>query len=100
MLDTYVSRWLDNPDGGGRFTGQRDLIRAHDQTCPALKYAWLPRKGGVSCLSDFMGCDGCDISFFWDGLHMAFEDCPESNHWYCPCCLAKAEKCPCQEDPE
>jgi hypothetical protein len=95
----YVRAWLGNPDGGGRFTGQRDKIRAHDPTCPGLAHAWLPRKGGVSCPTDSMPCQGCGIEIYWDGLRTAFEDCPESNHWYCPCCLAKITACGCEATP-
>jgi hypothetical protein len=93
--NAYVLAWLDNPDGGGRFTNQRDAIRSHNQTCPGLNHAWLPHKGGVSCPGDFMSCSGCDIEFFWEGLIAAFDDCPESNHWYCACCLAKTTTCGC-----
>ncbi|MFJ2630888.1 hypothetical protein ACIO6U_02840 [Streptomyces sp. NPDC087422] len=47
-----------------------------------------------------MSCDGCGIDFFWEGLRKAFEDCPESWHWYCACCLTKATNCPCTaEEP-
>lgn len=94
---SYVLTWLDNPDGGGTYIGQRDKIRAHDQTCPGLAHAWLPSKGGATCLGDLAPeCDGgCGITFFWEGVVSEFEDCPESNHWYCPCCLAKVTACGC-----
>lgn len=95
-LSNYGRSWLTDPDGGGRFTGQRDAVLAHDQTCPSLADIWVPRKGGVSCPSDLMECETCRITFFWEGLRVAFEDCPYSNHWYCVCCLAKATACPCK----
>lgn len=28
----------------------------------------------------------------------AFTDCPESWHYYCACCLAKATACPCETE--
>jgi hypothetical protein len=43
-----------------------------------------------------MECETCRITFFWEGLRAAFEDCPNSWHWYCVCCLAKATACPCK----
>lgn len=91
-----LRRWLTHPDGGGYFTRQRDAIHAPDPTCPALKHAWLPRKGGVSCPGDLVVCDGgCGVTFFWEGMWAAFDDCPESDHYYCACCLSKADHCPC-----
>lgn len=95
MLETYLETWTKNPDGGGMFTGQRDLILAHDQECPSLRYAWLPRRGGVTCLSDFMGCESCDISFCWEGITGLFDDCPDSFWYFCHCCAAKVTQCPC-----
>lgn len=97
-ITDYVLRWLDNPDGGGVSTGQRDAIRAHDQMCPSLAHAWLPRRGGVSCPSDLMECQSCEITFFWEGLRVAFEDCPWSNHWYCVCCRDRTNSCGCAPD--
>jgi hypothetical protein len=97
-ITPYVLRWLDDPDGGGVFTSQRDAIRAHDQTCPSLAHPWLPRRKGVSCLSDMMECQECGVTFFWEGLRVAFEDCRWSNHWYCVCCLAKVTGCGCSAD--
>jgi hypothetical protein len=99
-LSAYAQKWLDDPDGGGCFSYQRDAIRAHEPSCEGLADVWLPRKGGYSSLGDLMECDGCRITFFWDGLRVAFEDCPESNHWYCPCCLAKTTTCPCKAEAE
>lgn len=91
-----MHRWLTDPDGGGRFTRQRDAILAHDPACSGLKDVWLPRKGGVSCPSDLTDCHGgCGVTFFNEGTVIAFEDCPESWHYYCACCLARTEQCPC-----
>jgi hypothetical protein len=95
-LDPYVTSWIDNPDGGGRFTSQRDAIRAHNPACASLAHVWLPRRGGVSCPSDLSDCDGgCGVTFYNEAFTIAFEDCPESEHWYCACCLTKATTCPC-----
>ncbi|MER6488772.1 hypothetical protein ABT264_35150 [Streptomyces virginiae] len=98
-LLAYITRWLDDPDGGGSWTDIRDEIRDHDQTCDSLNHAWLPRRGGVSCLSDWMSCDRCGVTFGWDGLNTVFEDCPESRHWLCNCCTAKATTCGCEPTP-
>jgi hypothetical protein len=96
VLSGYLARWLDDPDGGGYFAGTRNQIRDHDQGCTSLTHAWLPRRGGYSCLSDSMTCDGCGVAFFWEGLDVAFEDCPQSNHWLCACCLTGATTCGCE----
>lgn len=98
-LTPTVQRWTENPDGGGRFTGQRDAVRAHDQTCASLAEIWTPRKGGVTCLTDIQDCDGdCNTTFFVEGVLSAFEDCPNVWHYFCACCLAKATACPCSAD--
>lgn len=97
-LDTYVERWTQNPDGGGCFTGQRDLILKHDQECPSLTNAWLPRRKGVSCPSDMMDCETCEITFFWEGLTSLFDDCPESFWYFCRCCAERVARCPCGGD--
>ena len=94
-LNTYVLRWMDDPDGGGAFTGQRDLIHAHDQECPSLREAWLPRRKGVSCPSDMMECETCDIRFFWEGLVGLYDNCPESHWYFCQCCSERITCCPC-----
>ncbi|MFJ8727727.1 hypothetical protein [Streptomyces sp. NPDC093269] len=97
-LTDWGKKWLEDPDGGGSFTRQRNAILAHDQTCEGLADVWLPRKGGRSAIGDLMECHGCGITFFWEGLRVAFEDCPESNHWYCPCCFAKTTACSCASE--
>jgi hypothetical protein len=97
-LDPYVERWAQNPDGGGVFTGQRDLILEHDQGCLSLKNAWLPRRKGVSCPSDLMECETCRITFFWEGLTGLYDDCPESFWYFCRCCAEKISSCPCGGD--
>lgn len=98
-LTDYGRRWLNNPDGGGRFPGQRDAVLAHDQTCASLQEIWTPRKGGVTALGDIQDCDGdCNVTFYIEGMHAAFDDCPYSWHYYCACCRAKATRCPCAED--
>lgn len=91
----YLQRWLADPDGGGRFTSQRDRITTHRQDCDSLTHAWLPRKGGVSCISDSATCQGCGIDFFWEGLYAPERDCAYTNHFYCKCCLT--EECDCTE---
>lgn len=95
MLTEYVRHWIADPDGGGMFTGQRNLIQAHDTQCPSLKDAWLPRRKGVTALGDTMGCDVCDITFFWEGLVALFDDCPDSHWYFCRCCAEKVADCPC-----
>ncbi|HWB35431.1 MAG TPA: hypothetical protein VHA75_05330 [Rugosimonospora sp.] len=94
-LAEYVRRWSEDPDGGDCFTGQRDLILAHDDACSSLRYAWLPRRRGVSCPSDLMECETCRITFFWEGITGLFDDCPESMWFFCRCCAEKALSCPC-----
>lgn len=96
--DSYLASWLGNPDGGGVFTGQRDLILKHDQGCESLRHAWLPRRKGVSCPSDLMECETCNITFFWEGLVGLFDDCPESFWYFCRCCAGKITSCPCGGD--
>lgn len=97
-LDPYVRHWTQDPDGGGVFTGQRDLILKHDQDCPSLKDAWLPRRKGVSCPSDLMECELCGITFFWEGLTGLYDDCPESFWYFCRCCAKRTTACPCCGD--
>lgn len=92
--NTHLTRWLTHPEGGGRFTGQRDLILAHP-SCESLLHVWLPRKGGATALSDIMGCDSCDITLFWEGLVSLFGDCPDSYWYFCRCCALKVSSCPC-----
>lgn len=94
----WRERWLSDPDGGGCFTGQRDLILAHDQSCPSLNEVWLPRRKGVSCPSDLMECETCGITFFWEGIVGLFDDCPDSFWYFCRCCAEKAASCPCGGD--
>lgn len=95
MLDTWVEKWLEDPDGGGIFPPQRDSILAHDQECTSLNHAWLPRRKGVSCPSDLMECDTCGITFFWEGIVGFFDDCPDSEYFFCQCCSEKIAVCPC-----
>ena len=45
-MNPAVTAWLDSPEGGGYFTLQRNLIRAHDSNCSSLDNVWMPRKGG------------------------------------------------------
>lgn len=82
-----LAYWLDSHDGGSIFTTARDLIRAHPEDCPSLDHAWLPRKGGFSCITDSYPCDGCGVTFFWEGLNVVHEACPYTNHWVCTCCI-------------
>jgi hypothetical protein len=98
MLSEYALSWTRDPDGGGCFTGQRNLILAHDQGCTSLRYAWLPRRKGASCPSDFTECETCGITFFWEGIVGLFDDCPESFWYFCRCCAGKAASCPCGGD--
>lgn len=93
--NTYLARWLTDPDGGGCFTRQRDLILAHDQDCTSLRHAWLPRRRGVSCPGDFTECETCDITLFWEGSVGLFDDCPESFWYFCHCCAERVTSCPC-----
>lgn len=93
---TYLQQWLDSPDGGGMFTAQRDQILAHGLDCPGLSDVWMPRRGGHSCPSDLIECDGCGITFFWEGIRVVDEDsCLYSNHFYCACCATT--ECGCTE---
>jgi hypothetical protein len=94
----YLNRWIADPDGGGAFTGQRDLILAHDPACPSLEHAWMPRRRGVTALGDIMGCDTCDITFFWEGVVGLFDDCPDSFWYFCRCCAKRVTACPCGGD--
>ncbi len=92
---TYLNQWLVNPDGGGCFTRQRDLIATHDQTCSSLREAWMPRRKGASCPSDLMECDTCGITFFWEGITEPFSECPDRFWFFCYCCAEKVTACPC-----
>jgi hypothetical protein len=95
-LTDHGRRWTQDPNGGGRFPGLRDAVLAHDQTCTSLNEIWTPHKGGVTGFGDTRDCDGdCNVTFYVEGTITAFEDCPNSWHYYCACCLAKATKCPC-----
>lgn len=96
-LSERTRAWLDNPNGGGAFTGQADAIRAHSSTCSSLRDAWLPRRGGRTAFGDIAECQRCEITFFWEGLRTAFDECPYSNHWYCVCCRAAITTCGCTE---
>ena len=93
--------WAADPDGGGRFTGDRDAVLAHDPECRSLAEIWKPRKGGRTCLGDTHECSGgCETTFYVEGLTSAFPDCPKSWHYYCACCLAKATACPCEAEDD
>lgn len=95
-MSDYLGRWLEDPDGGGRFVRQRDAILAHGLECPGLKHAWLPRKGGVTCLTDIADCHGCGVTLFWEGVaEYETEACEFSEHAYCACCVTK--DCGCTE---
>jgi hypothetical protein len=78
-----------------RYDGLLDSVRrhwdAHDKTCKSLPHMWLGRKGGVSCLSDFTDCSGCEVTFFWEGLTFTNEDDPaaDADEYLCECCLRK-----------
>lgn len=99
-FDPYIERWLTDPDGGGVFTSQRDLIKKHRQDCPSLCHAWLPRRKGVSRPGDMMECELCGITFFREGLTALYDDCPESFWWFCRCCATRTTACPCCGDCE
>lgn len=87
----YVQRWLNDPDGGaGAFKGTGDEVRKHDPTCKSLQGVWMPRKGGRSCPSDWTWCQGCDVSFLNEDIRYLFEECQNSNHYYCECCSRTA----------
>lgn len=91
-------RWAADPDAGGYFTGDRDAVLAHDPECRSLSEIWRPRRNGRTCLSDIRECGGgCETTFYVEGLSMVFPDCPESWHYFCACCRAKAKVCPCEE---
>jgi len=94
----YLQRWLDDPEGGGCFARQSRLIREHNPDCPSLDHAWMPRRGGYSCLTDSMECEVCGITFFWDGLLTIHEDCPYSHHWVCRCCTLATCRCAIEEE--
>lgn len=99
MLPDYALAWLDDPDGGGRFTHQRDGIRGHDWRCQSLQNVWLPRKTGVTCISDLFTCDVCELEFFREGIgKYDDESCRYSRHFYCFCCAAKNPQCTCAEE--
>lgn len=87
-LDTYTRSWMENPDGGGLFTGQRDLISVHDHTCASLHQVWLPRRQGTSCPSDLDDCEDCRLTFYNEGVGMYDTD----TGWdvlLCQCCARK-----------
>jgi hypothetical protein len=98
MLDPYTVKWAADPDGGGRFTRQRDLILNHpDLSCGSLTWAWHPKKTGVTCPSDLSTCDRCDLEIYNEGVRIVFDDCEESWHYLCYCCEQVAtheEVCP------
>jgi hypothetical protein len=92
-MNPTLARWLDDPDGGGTFVRQAELIRKHDPGCPSLEHVWLPRKGGYSCLTDSMECDVCNVTFFWAALLIDNDRCPYSTHFVCSCCVL--DNCGC-----
>lgn len=94
-MSTYRQQWLASPDGGETFSNIRDSILSHDQSCSSLEHAWLPRRKGTTSLGDIMGCEICDLTFFWEGVVGLFDDCPESFWYFCSCCADKIVDCPC-----
>jgi hypothetical protein len=97
QIEGYIQKWIDNPDGGGRFLKQRDAIVKHDPECASLEHAWLPRKGGVACPSDLSYCDAeCGVTFFNEGVYVQIESC--EGCWFCVCCAKDLKICPCGEE--
>lgn len=90
-LDPYTLKWAADPDGGGRFTHQRDLIPNHpDLDCASLKEAWHPKKTGVTCPSDLSTCNKCELEIYNEGVLIVFDECEYSWHYLCHCCAKTA----------
>lgn len=92
-MTTYLERWLDDPDGGGCFLRQAELIRQHNPECPSLDDVWLPKRNGYSDLLETMECEVCQLTFFWSGLSENHTGCPDSYHWTCQCCTQSSCRC-------
>lgn len=101
-LGAHFDAWAAHPDGGENYSFVRDSIIGHDPECDSIGYAWLPKRGGRTCLSDIRDCAYCDLTFSVDGLVTV--GCSDGWHWACKCCKTKAEatnRCvPCAADPD
>lgn len=69
---------------------------AHDKSCSSIPNMWLGSKGGFSCFNEQENCDGCKVTFYWEGLHengfILDEDGYEAEAYYCDCCNRKVNK--------
>jgi hypothetical protein len=69
------------------FTSIIKDFEEHDASCRSLSDLWLGRKGGFTDFNEITQCDGCDVTFYVEGLHYVE---PENNDgWelnYCDCC--------------
>ena len=65
----YVDRWLQDPKGGLEWTASAQKIREHDRSCESLKYAWMPRTGGVSDLN-LWDCEHCGLTMHPEGIYL------------------------------
>ncbi len=89
--------WMDDPQGGqhSRWSRIRIQLEEHDQTCKSLSDPWLPREGGVSCPSDLLWCEDCNVSFFNEVLYAWPDWNAEDPEWLCECCKRKRMKLQC-----
>lgn len=69
---------------------------AHDKSCASIPHLWCGSHGGFSCFNEQAECDGCQVTFYWDGLREGLpstgEDGYEVDTHYCDCCMRRLEK--------
>lgn len=66
---------------------------AHDKTCPSMRFFWLGHRGGVSGIGEQRDCDGCQATFYYDGLvwvNWATHTQDEEDTYLCGCCAITA----------
>ncbi len=97
----WITDWADDPDGGGGGewrTQTRDAILAHSENCRSLDQVWLPRSKGVTCPSDWFGCEDCGIWFANEVTYGYVENATEDAYpypdcfpfgYFCDCCWRK-----------
>jgi hypothetical protein len=72
----------------------------HDKTCESLRWLWLGRSGGVTCLSDITDCSVCGVTFYNEGvlnINWKASDPDAQPDYRCECCRrvpAVAEESP------
>lgn len=57
----------------------------HDKSCSSIPEMWLGCLGGFSSLNEQAMCDGCEVSFYWDGIKEI--ETEDTNWFFCDCCF-------------